>query len=247
MPILVMSAKLCPDHVEGTVYALTCCVNNIASQVAGNFSAWLATGYGITLSDFTSLWKLHLTVVCLSVVPLAVVWMTPERPGEGNPDDVKRVRADAEVNKVIRKHKEESHDDYPDQLGAQSLARGNTMNAVVEKLHQSKKNSKRMSTAGMERVKEEDEVDEDEDLGVTFIKPGEEKIVDVLHEQREKLKQQKAEEEDEDIVFGVYSGIPRSVAGGTVLLIVLFVGLLWSITDAIVRLAQFEKAKTKTF
>lgn len=55
MPVLIMCAKLCPDHVEGTIYALTCCVQNIASQIGGNISSALSFSYGITLTNYDNL------------------------------------------------------------------------------------------------------------------------------------------------------------------------------------------------
>ncbi len=90
MPVLIMCSKLCPDQVEGSVYALTCVVNNIGSQISMSFSSMLTHEFGITLKNFDNLWQLHLVVVLLMLVPLAFVHLTPNRPGEGNPDELRR-------------------------------------------------------------------------------------------------------------------------------------------------------------
>jgi len=90
MPVLIMCSKLCPNQVEGSVYALTCVVNNIGSQISMNFSSMLTAEFGITLRRFDRLWELHLVVVLLMFIPLVFVPLTPNKPGEGNPDELQR-------------------------------------------------------------------------------------------------------------------------------------------------------------
>ena len=52
MPTLVMCAALCPKGIEGVLYALMVCVNNIALSVGGAISAALTESLGITNNNF---------------------------------------------------------------------------------------------------------------------------------------------------------------------------------------------------
>jgi len=90
MPVLIMCSKLCPNQVEGSVYALTCMVNNIGNQIAMNFSAMLTDEFGVTTKNFDRLWELHLVVVLMMFIPLGFVWLCPNKPGDGNPDELRR-------------------------------------------------------------------------------------------------------------------------------------------------------------
>ena len=108
MPVLIMCSKLCPDQVEGSVYALTCVVNNIGNQIAMNFSSLLTTEFGITLENYDNLWQLHLVVVLFMFIPLIFVPLTPNRPGDGNPDELRRTVTRMENKLTARRAKRQA-------------------------------------------------------------------------------------------------------------------------------------------
>jgi len=108
MPVLIMCSKLCPDQVEGSVYALTCVVNNIGAQIAMNFSSLLTDEFNITLENYDNLWQLHLVVVLFMFIPLFFVPLTPNRPGDGNPDEVRRLADRVELKLNARRAKRQS-------------------------------------------------------------------------------------------------------------------------------------------
>eukprot|EP01062_Namystynia_karyoxenos_P066600 TRINITY_DN60509_c0_g1_i1.p1 TRINITY_DN60509_c0_g1~~TRINITY_DN60509_c0_g1_i1.p1 ORF type:complete len:618 (+),score=186.94 TRINITY_DN60509_c0_g1_i1:87-1856(+) len=80
MPILILLAKICPEGVEGSVYALVTTVQMSGGLVGGTLSAEATKGFGITLDDFSNLWRLTLLVSCLKLLPLACVPLVPRHP-----------------------------------------------------------------------------------------------------------------------------------------------------------------------
>ena len=78
MPILIMSAKLSPKHIEGTVYALQVSTNNIGGSVSGQLGALLTEYYGVTEEHMGNLWKLTLVCIALGMLPIAFIPCLPE-------------------------------------------------------------------------------------------------------------------------------------------------------------------------
>jgi len=80
MPILVLLAKICPPGVEGSVYALVTTVQTSSGMVGGTFTAEATKGFGVTLDDYSNLWRLTILCACLKLAPLAAVPLLPNRP-----------------------------------------------------------------------------------------------------------------------------------------------------------------------
>ncbi len=58
MPILVLAARLCPEGVEATLFALLMSVVNLAGMLSYQFGALLMHWFGISATNFESLWLL---------------------------------------------------------------------------------------------------------------------------------------------------------------------------------------------
>ena len=78
MPILIMSAKLSPKNIEGTVYALQVSTNNIGGSVSGQLGALLTQYYDVTSEHLGNLWKLTLVCIALGMLPMLFVPCLPE-------------------------------------------------------------------------------------------------------------------------------------------------------------------------
>ena len=78
MPILIMSAKLSPKHIEGTVYALQVSTNNIGGSVSGQLGALLTEYYQVTEDNMNNLWKLTLVCTVLGLLPILFIPCLPE-------------------------------------------------------------------------------------------------------------------------------------------------------------------------
>lgn len=82
MPTLVMCAALCPKGIEGVLYALMVCVNNIALSVGGAISAALTESLGITNSNFDRLFDLIVITSLSSLLPILLIPLTPKSSKE---------------------------------------------------------------------------------------------------------------------------------------------------------------------
>jgi hypothetical protein len=82
MPILIMSAKLSPDNIEGTVYALQVSTNNIGSSLSGQLGALLTQYYSVTTDHLDNLWKLTLVCISIGILPILFVPCLPTSPND---------------------------------------------------------------------------------------------------------------------------------------------------------------------
>ncbi|BAT52262.1 hypothetical protein NOS3756_11950 [Nostoc sp. NIES-3756] len=70
MPVLVLSARLCPPGVEATLFALLMSVFNLAGMVSYEVGAIIMHWLGITETNFDSLWLLVLITNFSTLLPL---------------------------------------------------------------------------------------------------------------------------------------------------------------------------------
>lgn len=77
MPMVVLGAKLCPIGVEGTLYALLMSITNLGGIVGSELGSMLTQMFGITASNFTSLWKLMLLCHIADLLPLTCLRLLP--------------------------------------------------------------------------------------------------------------------------------------------------------------------------
>ena len=82
MPTLIMCAALCPKGIEGVLYALMVCVNNIALSVGGAISAALIDSLGITNTNFDRLFELIVITSLSTLLPILFIPLTPKSSKE---------------------------------------------------------------------------------------------------------------------------------------------------------------------
>jgi folate/biopterin transporter len=70
MPVLVLAARLCPPGVEATLFALLMSVSNLASLCSYQLGAVLMRWFGISQSNFDSLWLLVVIANVSTLLPL---------------------------------------------------------------------------------------------------------------------------------------------------------------------------------
>ena len=78
MPVLVLSARLCPPGVEATLFALLMSVVNLAGLVSHELGALVTHWLKVTETDFTNLWLLVLLTNLSTLLPLPLLGMLPE-------------------------------------------------------------------------------------------------------------------------------------------------------------------------
>lgn len=87
MPVLVLSARLCPPGVEATLFALLMSIVNLAGLISHELGALLTQLMGITETDFTHLWQLVLVTNLTTLLPLPLLFLLPKTSSQGTDSD----------------------------------------------------------------------------------------------------------------------------------------------------------------
>ncbi|MBZ8178595.1 folate/biopterin family MFS transporter [Oscillatoria salina] len=77
MPVLVLAARLCPEGVEATLFALLMSVNNLGGLLSHETGALLTHWLGVTESNFDNLWLLVLLANLSTLLPLPLLGFLP--------------------------------------------------------------------------------------------------------------------------------------------------------------------------
>lgn len=84
MPVLVLSARLCPRGVEATLFALLMSVVNLAGLLSHELGALLTHQLGITETNFQNLWQLVLLTNLTTLLPLPLLGLLPSASAMGD-------------------------------------------------------------------------------------------------------------------------------------------------------------------
>ena len=83
MPVLVLSARLCPKGVEATLFALLMSIWNLSGLLSHEFGALLTSWLGVTESNFDNLWLLVIITNLSTLLPLPFLgWLPSGDPKE---------------------------------------------------------------------------------------------------------------------------------------------------------------------
>lgn len=77
MPVLVLSARLCPAGVEATLFALLMSIVNLAGLVSHELGALLTHWLHVTDTDFDNLWLLVTITNLTTLLPLPLLFLLP--------------------------------------------------------------------------------------------------------------------------------------------------------------------------
>lgn len=87
MPVLVLSARLCPPGVEATLFALLMSVVNLSGLLSNELGALLTHWLQVTETDFTNLWLLVLITNTSTLLPLPLLKLLPATSAMHTKDD----------------------------------------------------------------------------------------------------------------------------------------------------------------
>lgn len=82
MPILVLSAKICPAGVEGTLFALLMSISNFSSSVSAYWGSLICYLAGVDHDHYANLPWLIIIRSLFKLVPLFFLFLIPD----GNPE-----------------------------------------------------------------------------------------------------------------------------------------------------------------
>ncbi|MEM8672697.1 MAG: folate/biopterin family MFS transporter [Cyanobacteria bacterium P01_G01_bin.67] len=77
MPVLVLSARLCPKGVEATLFALLMSIWNLSGLLSHELGALLTSWLGVTESNFDRLWLLVIITNLSTLLPLPFLGWLP--------------------------------------------------------------------------------------------------------------------------------------------------------------------------
>ncbi|WP_107669131.1 folate/biopterin family MFS transporter [Cyanothece sp. BG0011] len=81
LPILVLSARLCPKGIEATLFALLMSIVNLAGLLAHELGALITHWLGVTETNFDNLWLLVIITNLSTLLPLPLVkWLPNSDP-----------------------------------------------------------------------------------------------------------------------------------------------------------------------
>ncbi|MEL6441952.1 MAG: folate/biopterin family MFS transporter [Cyanobacteria bacterium J06621_8] len=78
MPVLVLSARICPKGVEATLFALLMSIWNLSGLVSHELGAVLTSWLGVTETNFEHLWILIIITNLSTLLPLPFLGWLPE-------------------------------------------------------------------------------------------------------------------------------------------------------------------------
>ncbi len=101
MPVLVLSARLCPPGVEATLFALLMSVFNLAGMVSYEVGAIIMHWLGITETNFDSLWLLVLITNLSTLLPLPFLKWLPADDAETETSILLPDSANSQISNLV--------------------------------------------------------------------------------------------------------------------------------------------------
>ncbi|MBD2503010.1 folate/biopterin family MFS transporter [Anabaena azotica] len=101
MPVLVLSARLCPPGVEATLFALLMSVFNLAGMVSYEVGAIIMHWLGITETNFDSLWLLVLITNLSTLLPLPFLQWLPSDDTDNETSVLLPDSANSQVSNLV--------------------------------------------------------------------------------------------------------------------------------------------------
>ncbi len=78
MPVLVLSARLCPPGIEATLFALLMSIFNLSGLISHEIGALLTQYLGVTDTNFDNLWLLVVITNLSTLLPLPLIKWLPK-------------------------------------------------------------------------------------------------------------------------------------------------------------------------
>ena len=84
LPSVVLAAKICPEGVEGSLYATLMSISNFAGVISSEWGSLFANMYGVNRNHFDNFWKLIVLCNLIDLLPIASVRLVKEPPINDN-------------------------------------------------------------------------------------------------------------------------------------------------------------------
>jgi folate/biopterin transporter len=99
MPVLVLSARLCPPGVEATLFAMLMSIWNLSGLLSHEMGALLTSWLGVTEDNFDNLWLLVIITNLSTLLPLPFLgWLPSTDPQAASESNQELAPAEAPVH-----------------------------------------------------------------------------------------------------------------------------------------------------
>ena len=78
LPTVILAAKICPDGVEGSLYATLMSISNLGGVVSSEWGSVFANMYGVDKSHFENFSKLIVLCNLIDLLPIASIALVKE-------------------------------------------------------------------------------------------------------------------------------------------------------------------------
>lgn len=79
MPLVVLSARICPEGIEGTFYAFIISIQNLSGILGDEWGSLITAAFNVTSTNFSALWKVILVCHFFDIIPIIVVRLLPRK------------------------------------------------------------------------------------------------------------------------------------------------------------------------
>ncbi|MFM1841975.1 MAG: integral rane protein, partial [Cyanobacteriota bacterium] len=104
MPILVLSARICPPGIEATFFALLMSVMNLSGVMSFELGSWLTHILGVTETEFKNLALLVLITNLSTLLPLPFLGLLPKGDPQDDIDLSRKPKPPLPVAEVFEPH-----------------------------------------------------------------------------------------------------------------------------------------------
>jgi len=101
MPIIVLAARLCPEGMEGTMYALIMSINNLGGIVGSQLGALLTQFLGVSSTNLDNFWLLVFLCNASNILPLFLIGWIPARDPELMAQEQKSKQSNLQPTEVL--------------------------------------------------------------------------------------------------------------------------------------------------
>jgi folate/biopterin transporter len=108
MPLLVITANMCPKNIEGTTYALLMSIINLGYFISYQFGGLLNYIFNVSSTDFKNLWMVILSANLLALIQLPMIYcveVDSKHDSNHSKENTNKRELEREVNKEIESEK----------------------------------------------------------------------------------------------------------------------------------------------
>ena len=136
----VIYAKICPQHIEATSFAILAGINNFSSTISSWVGTWINdTFVGVKEDDLSKYWVLVTIQYVCCFLPLLLLWLIPTRKQIEELQDVIK-QGQEEVKEKSKKKNDSKKDEIDDSESIKTSAGNKETRPIKDRKGSSQRN-----------------------------------------------------------------------------------------------------------